>query len=174
MGGFFHGWSRKMGILTLMIALAFMGAWVRSFGRQETFHVCPGRSIFCVWSTDGNFGLSRSSYEAHAIAVSKSINIFNSTLKRFNIGWSTDNLSDLRNQGEYWTGADSERHWRLGGFCAGSASHSTRSDEHEVLHLQVPHWFILAPLSLLSAYLLLGKQLFNNRAPTQDTASISN
>ena len=30
MGEFFHGWRRKVGIVTLVIACVFMAGWVRS------------------------------------------------------------------------------------------------------------------------------------------------
>ena len=31
MGSFFQGWRRKIGLMTLLLALVFMSGWVRSF-----------------------------------------------------------------------------------------------------------------------------------------------
>ncbi|MDB5345633.1 MAG: hypothetical protein JWP89_4010 [Schlesneria sp.] len=34
---FFHGWRRKMGCVTLVMALACMGAWIRSLATTDIF-----------------------------------------------------------------------------------------------------------------------------------------
>ncbi|MDB5346658.1 MAG: hypothetical protein JWP89_5035 [Schlesneria sp.] len=51
---FFYGWRRKMGTATLLIALLFMGGWIRSFVVDD-YIAFP--FLFCVeagsWSLDG-------------------------------------------------------------------------------------------------------------------------
>jgi hypothetical protein len=157
MGVFFEGWRRKSGCVTLLMALALTCLWVRSFRRQEVVHVCPGRSPFVASSTDENFGLARCVYETHAVAISKSITIGNSSLKWLNVGCSSDLLADLGNQGEYWTGAESEWHRGWVGLCFGVATHTTLYDEHVVWHWKAPCWSVVFPLTLLSAYLILSR-----------------
>ena len=154
---FFRGRRRKVGVVTLLMACMFTTGWVRSFGRQETIHICPWRSVFVVVSSDGNVGFAQCCYDTHDVAISKSITLFRSSLKRFNVGWSTENILELHNQGEWWTGSQSEWHWKLNGFCVGQASHTTQSDEHDVSHLMFPYWSIVILLTALSAFLLLSK-----------------
>ena len=43
MGEFFRGWRRKIGMLTLMLALVFMGGWVRSLVVRDDLMVSTGK-----------------------------------------------------------------------------------------------------------------------------------
>ena len=42
MGSIFQGWRRKIGLMTLVLALAFMSGWVRSFNTGD-FVTLPAR-----------------------------------------------------------------------------------------------------------------------------------
>jgi len=158
---FFHGWKRKTGCSTLVMALVFMGGWVKSIGRLETIHACPGRSLFVVASRDQNLCVSRSTYQSHDVAISKSITLFYSSLKELNVGCSSEKSSSESNT-EYWTGANSSFRnanpkwcWKLGGFILTFESHTTLGDEHETMFATVPYWSITIPLTFISLWLLL-------------------
>lgn len=99
-------------------------------------------------------GLTRISFLSHDVAVSKSWVLFESPLKRVNVGWSSKKLTN-ENEVAPWIGADSEWHWKWGGFSLGTASHDTLSDERESTYLIVPYWSMVWPMMLLAAFLLL-------------------
>ena len=40
MGDFFHGWRRKIGVVTLVMALVFVSGWVRSLCAED---ICDPR-----------------------------------------------------------------------------------------------------------------------------------
>lgn len=61
MGGFFHGWRRKTGCVTLVMAGVLMGAWLRSrefvdeirctsFGRRHLISLHQGRGTWSAWN----------------------------------------------------------------------------------------------------------------------------
>ena len=45
MGDFFRGWRRKLGVATLVIALGFIGIWIRSKNLSDAFISPAGRSM---------------------------------------------------------------------------------------------------------------------------------
>ena len=61
---FFHGWRRKVGCVTLVMALALNGAWIRSHvvydnvtfvmgGQQQMIHLQRGEIIWWWWNLNG-------------------------------------------------------------------------------------------------------------------------
>jgi hypothetical protein len=52
---FFYGWRRKTGIVTLVMALAVMGVWVRSFVVGDLVDLPLGRYTVQCFSWDGRF-----------------------------------------------------------------------------------------------------------------------
>jgi len=55
MRAFFSGWRRKIGCVTLLMALAFMGGWVRSLSDTDVFEAPIGESrLGILISTDGS------------------------------------------------------------------------------------------------------------------------
>jgi hypothetical protein len=52
---FFHGWRRKMGVVTLVVALAVMGMWVRSFVVGDLVDLPLGRYTVQCFSCSGRF-----------------------------------------------------------------------------------------------------------------------
>ncbi len=51
----FHGWRRKAGVATLVMACAVMGMWVRSLYCRDVFYVGSTWGSFHLRSTDGGF-----------------------------------------------------------------------------------------------------------------------
>jgi len=168
MGAFFKCWRRKLGVATLVMACVFTAAWVRSIGRMELIHVCRGRSLFIIVSRNGTFCIDRKSYRTHAIAETRSSVIDRSSLKQFNVGFSSEKRSN-ESSIEFWAEcsilAASKWCWGFGNFLFGAESH-TLGNEHETIFATVPYWSIVIPLALLSAYLLLVK-----RRPSKPTES---
>ena len=162
MGDFFKPWRRKIGVVTLVMACVMMGGWVRSFGRMELIHICPGRSLFIIGSRNGSLCVMRSVYQTHEVAISKSITIFNSSLKRIGVGCSSEKSSNETNI-RYWTNARivpdtvSQSYWTFGDFAFGTESHTTILDEHDELIAIAPYWSIVVPMTLISLWLLLSK-----------------
>ena len=60
MGEFFHGWRRKTGIVTLMMALVFAAVWVRSQFVWDSFNFKIGsnRSLVLMSRNNGIVGMS--------------------------------------------------------------------------------------------------------------------
>jgi len=152
MGEFFRGWRRKVGVVTLAMALVFMVGWVRGHYIDD---------IFC-----GGSGNGRSYYEF----------IFS----REGVTWYW-NASDDMDGGFGWTpgwgfygfhripfdpfdrfvhpDADPMQfdfRWKWFGFdCA--RLHDIGLPAYHHIWLLVPYWSIVVPFTLLSAYLLLSK-----------------
>lgn len=65
MAAFFHGWRRKAGGVTLVMALAAMGLWIRSLRICDTVEISTGVACYrivcrdgqvdcvCCWDSDG-------------------------------------------------------------------------------------------------------------------------
>lgn len=50
---FFHGWRRKAGVVTLMMALASMAAWIKSGTAGDVVHVSTPRHYHMLFSAAG-------------------------------------------------------------------------------------------------------------------------
>ena len=113
MGEFFRGWRRKVGVVTLVMALVAMVGWIRSGFVDEWVAVCLGeRTLFVLVSTWR--GLSLESWP----------------------GMPPDSPPFL---------------WRSNQH---NPSDGLTPDDGQ---LRIPYCFIVIPLTLLSAFLLLTK-----------------
>lgn len=54
---FFKGWRRKAGVVTLVMAMALTGMWVRSLSRDDWFDFSIGDSNYRI-SSSREYGLS--------------------------------------------------------------------------------------------------------------------
>ena len=50
---FFHGWRRKAGVLTLLLACVVMGGWVRSLAITDYLRFIDRTESYCLDSTSG-------------------------------------------------------------------------------------------------------------------------
>ena len=58
---FFHGWRRKAGVVTLVMACALMGGWIRSYASVDSIFVNTGNGQrrlqseggYLIWSSGG-------------------------------------------------------------------------------------------------------------------------
>ena len=154
----------------LVTACILSLGWLRSIGRMDVFHLCLGRTLFAVASRNCAICVYPSRYQTHATAISKSIAINNSPLKRSHIGILSERSSNKSNL-EYWTERSPNSlftqnvYWKTNDFVLLTESHTTLSDERETLLVVAPYWSIAVPLSLLSAYLLVSKPLAAKTRP---------
>ena len=145
MGEFLHGWRRKAGCVTLVMACSFMTLCIRStivhdvftlpITKLTTIYMLSEKRTFC-------FGISQ-----------------RGSLR--SIGWksSPSGTSNFSTSFGYFTWYQS----LLGVGLAGNYSWP-RSFDREI---DVPHFYVIIPLTAISAYLLLS----NPRRPKVQTAN---
>lgn len=51
---FFHGWRRKVGCVTLLVACAWMGVWIRTYCVLEQMYFQFGARQQGLWTFDGH------------------------------------------------------------------------------------------------------------------------
>jgi hypothetical protein len=162
MGEFFKGWHKKFGVVTLLMALAIMAGWGRSHIAQDKVsfpvgggieydaELTPAGIVFC------KFG---------QISIGP-----NQVLRARKDGWSIDDLRAKVVDDRAETSADSESaHEKpidkdgdgVGVSISGGGALFITLGE-----IVVPYWFVITPLTLLSAYLL-----FSRSEPTTSTKS---
>jgi hypothetical protein len=54
---FFHGWRRKAGVVTLVIALVFIGGWIRSMSLLDVLQLRSPWGLHRAISSQGRFRL---------------------------------------------------------------------------------------------------------------------
>lgn len=149
MRDFFHGWRRKTGAATLVLACVFMAGWVRSHSIADVVvipstdftenEVSSAHGLIQWQTTHWAEGMPMGSFHFRAIQLSK---------------WDFD--------------IGEERHITLSIVCEKKPSRTsicgflfaTYSDDDGTLFARlrvVPYWSIVLPITLLSACLLLSK-----------------
>ena len=143
MSEFFLGWRRKIGCVTLLMALVLTGAWVRSRSVCDFVSVYRTNALFRFNSSGGYLGW----FEHH-----KGIDTSRSKTMPFP-SWGMRLLSDYPDEFE-----STAITWKIRclGFGIGDCSAF-------VSVLRVPYWSITIPLTLISFWLLLS----NPRQSTQ-------
>ena len=138
---YFKPWRRKFGVLTLLLACAFMGLWIRSFRRGDFVTTEPVQRV----SFRGRLFIQR---------------LVDAKMSRFLFAYDSEDdrhTSDVYEDphfAELWS-------WRWCGFAAGTtaikmAPDGTLSKWNSVQYL-IPYWSIVIPLTSLSAWLVLSK-----------------
>jgi len=153
MGEFFTGWRRKVGCVTLMMALAFARGWVRSplyndaveFECGNLFLTLASNQNGLWWVTSelpGGFyqpGILRGKSQTFALPGHRS-------------PFSDDPFGHLTRW--FWV---TEQRWDWGGFHYGRYCDERPIGGIRLTFRIIPHWSIVWPLTLLSAWLLLSK-----------------
>lgn len=141
---YFHGWRRKTGVVTLVLACVLMGGWMRStfltdelgiptWNHRGAALMSSGQSL--LWITQDTNAATTGDYPLDWMTVDSSDNLMNIE----EIKWS----------------------WRQGGFGVGEWSWLERGDTSQEgyrvtqTYRAFPYWCITIPLTLLSAYLIL-------------------
>lgn len=147
MRDFFHGWRRKTGCVTLIVAFAIYAAWMRSLVRHDQVALPWGQDIYCVESMSGQLDLGRLTVKGEQVAAS---------------WWSDDFTQEKIHQFrehpntqviDYISEANLEWRWDWAGFLFEIG----KSPDDRAEHYLFPYWSLALPISFLSAYLILWK-----------------
>ncbi|HEY4258681.1 MAG TPA: hypothetical protein VGM98_00920 [Schlesneria sp.] len=139
---FFHGWRRKSGVASLVMACVITGAWIRSMMCQTDLSIRT---------------------EKHACVGVRSSNQFCAIYYvRLNIptlNWDAVNTVEFTTypfteqpQMKKWPSGDLR--WWFRSVCWHEVD---KGPNHREAFLIIPHWAIILPLTFLSAYLILWK-----------------
>jgi len=138
---FFHGWRRKTGLVTLVVALAVTAMQFRSRDAFDGLYLDGKQTQYSFVSADSQFRFMRRTSRLrqpifiHWIIGAKLDDTCRDPFARGNVEWRRDWL-----------------HANCGVFSVQETQFPMR-----VQLLAVPHWFLILPLTLLSAYLLLSR-----------------
>lgn len=144
MRDYFKPLRRKMGVVTLVLALAAMGGWFRSQSRFEYVFINVGKVSIGVTSMHEGLDFARTIALDQNIRTNfidyKSVELHVLPDDPFNrTPWSADFKFDWR--------------WDWAGFHVGEGQYPERRDQD----CMIPYWSIVIPLTLLAAWLLLSK-----------------
>lgn len=135
---FFHGWRRKAGLVTLVMALILAVAWMRSYFFNDEVLVPRGQSTYFLDSAHARIGWGRTT-PSHPSARTE-LHSFNMTKM---------NVLDSRES------CDLQVCWRWAGFRFELGTLRHQASRIEIETWMVPYWSLVLPLTLLSAYLIL-------------------
>jgi len=141
MGEFFHGWRRKAGCVTLVLATVFMLGWIRSMGISDGAVIQFVALTHVLISTDGHFR-----WMCHS-------GNFPTSDRITHLQWPVEQA--VEHPFIAIVGGEIEWQWRCRwrGFDIG---------EGHIIGLPlnawaIPYWSVVLPLTALSAFLLLSK-----------------
>jgi hypothetical protein len=148
MAEFFRGWKRKVGVVTLCLGCVFMLEWVRSASESDLIHFMRQPHIrHTIYSCPAGLGWTR-------LCLTAGTPIYNRPFDY--VTWQTLPLS--QRNGVYpfdWHDTQWGTQWM--GFRMGTVVWDNPPGFQETTVVVVPHWSIVIPLTLLSAWLLLSK-----------------
>ena len=146
MGEFFKGWRRKIGVVTLLMALVLMIGWVRSHTIQDELLIRIGNRFEYSFRSSP-YGLQWSGRRSNGFQPPTD----GSEGIKYEI-WRFIALDQYPNL--FWF--EREWQWDFFGFHFGEGTNPVlpRYREH---YWMVPYWSITIPLTLLSCWLLLSK-----------------
>ena len=159
MGEFFKGLRRKVGLLTLLMALVFMGGWVRSRTKLDTISVNPTFGQLYIWSGWEVICIrmvSHSEYENKRPVYWSWCDI------RSTFEWRSVYAPLIGGQDIFELNAmegikfELMPHQKMAEAIV--RQFNTREDSlKDAITLRLPYWSITVSLTLLSAFLLLTK-----------------
>lgn len=157
---YFIGWRRKLGCVTLLLALVFLGGWARSGTYSDSIFFPIGKQTRVSFESENGYLFVE--YETHKM-INESARVF----------WLSLFCCDPDEVYLYYL--DDTVGWRFHCFAVGTheINHHARGDldSYEPPGFVRKTWFasywtIIAPLTALSAWLLIG-----TRRKTQATVS---
>jgi hypothetical protein len=140
---FFRGWRRKVGCVTLVLAVAVTGMWARSFVVADQLRV----SACSVASIRGTVAAVRSTPPLASPQPTYSTFLVSEIMN-----FKPD---ENGNYPDWWGGVKVDQRWDLAGFHFGRRR--IDQDQQSTIQLGFPHWSLVLLLTLLSAYLILWK-----------------
>ena len=147
---FFHGWRRKIGFVALVMACAFMGLWLRSQSVFDHVYIPLGnRNCDYLDSCEGKLSWGRrGEVESYEMPPRPG-------WTRILIDVMGEPVNESEDDGLRW-------HWKWCGFGVYDW------DNEPVRAIEIPHWSVVLPLTVLSAYLLLTKPRKATREGTSE------
>ncbi|HEY4261032.1 MAG TPA: hypothetical protein VGM98_12760 [Schlesneria sp.] len=149
---FFHGWRRKLGVVTLVMACVCFGLWVRGHSTFDrvTIAARDSYSVFHFSSTtSGDLGV----YFCHSQFIEQAHRPRTEWISRPNEETAEQIQKQVKRQIESESSAEAKSvsYWvrRFHGFMIGGAD--------TYWHVDIPYLSIVLPLTFLSAYLILWK-----------------
>ena len=153
---YFHGWRRKIGVLTLGLACVFAVGWVRSRTHLDrvTFFKY-GCAIHCLTS-------DRESIQWFVTTAPENDPMLSQTLFDLKSYPTSEMLVNSLYRPIFNQPPHLEKHWNVGSFDISEALFRvTISGDFNIFLVNTPYWSIVIPLALLSAWLLLSKPRSN-------------
>ena len=149
MGEFFKGWRRKVGVVTLLLACAFTGLWIRSQFNFDNLSIPFGETVYAYGVTSKGGGIDF--YRVFGMEPAGAWN-YSSRLAPLDVNGHPKYVTPWEAHLEI------EWRWDWAGFIVGafSALDNTQQLIRTDVFL-VPYWFIVCTLTTLSAFLLLPK-----------------
>ncbi|HEY4259609.1 MAG TPA: hypothetical protein VGM98_05610 [Schlesneria sp.] len=140
---FFHGWRRKAGVVTLVIALAALGLWVRTRVACDLFEMRPNdTAIFSLALNQSSIEFNHHWEEAHS---GESINRSPKNLFEWSSHATNGNVPiDL------WIDYGQWRYFSI-------ETHGGRTSSGQDAYVKVPYLTSVIALTLLSGYLIFYK-----------------
>ncbi|WP_397569220.1 hypothetical protein [Schlesneria sp. T3-172] len=142
MGEFFKSWRRKIGVMMLAVACVFAVGWVRSQARFDAVNLQVLNATFFIQSREGGVLLMRSG----PTPFFQLFRFHSAELKQAKAVMKWDQ----------WYGYRLDYQHRFGGFEVATGTGAARS-EIRFAALTLSYWFIVIPMTLISACLLLWK-----------------
>jgi len=152
MSEFFRGWRRKIGFVTLVMALCFMAGWVRSLIIGDILRF-PVREITCQYASNGGV-FTIESLSPDGLQPARWL-------------WNTTPVDHTSEYDFFSDGAEFDWLWVSGDFLCYNKKWKNPGTIPYVYSYCVaaPYWSITVPLTLISLWLLLSKP----RPPTPKT-----
>lgn len=146
MGMFFHGWRRKTGLVTLVMACVCMGGWLRSFSFMDQLRIPDHRrqQIHVFHSLNGALRWIRIEQGAEPDDVLFTPNWMVVSRKTKPQAFASDN--------RFIPETNCRFHWA--GFGAADLSSNAPAGSFPTI-VWFPYWSIIMPLTMISAWLLL-------------------
>lgn len=158
MRDFFHGWRRKAGVISLVMACVLMGTWVRGHFIVDRLSYYP-KGAPMQWLATSPHGIEWAGCEQPG-------QFADDTFLNFRWASGPDPFATM-GYIDRWAGWHVLWNWKFCGFQFGAFQRGTKSIYGEsnsampvfaeVSIWIIPFWSIILPLTFLSAYLLLWK-----------------
>ena len=144
MADFCKGWRRKIGLVTLALAMMLSAGWVRSFTVRDVYSYTEGRSMITFRSFEGGLGWQR----------------FTPSGMLMSTGWRSDHNFKFAWNDPWWRfdnfdATDIEWRWDWAGFSFGAVSMKNPPLVRNLDLWIIPYWVLVSPLIVGSSFLLL-------------------
>ena len=169
MGGYFKPWRRKFGVVTLVFACVFMVGWIRGLVVEDVWQPATGKLVdqFHQDTVQHIFRFSQ-----YGMTWQRSEGLDGGKFG-WQPGWGTNSASaakTVEEKIEKRFAGNMKWRWRWWGF----DFYESEMDERRYTRRRIPYWSIAIPLTLFSAYLLLGNPRSTKFASRSNSSGLGN